>query len=134
MLSKNVLKRLEEVEKKLAVRTLDLEREKRLDDDYALLWDYEYLQKEEKMSLTPEEIKRSHEESTRKLIEWYDSYSALSPEEKKRQDEIQDLETAKELEQFRVWLNSEERKQFDTKYAEYEADRSRIIAQFTRKE
>ena len=50
MLSKNVLKRLEEVEKKLAVRTLDLEREKRLDDDYALLWDNEYQQKEEKMS------------------------------------------------------------------------------------
>jgi len=77
--------------------------------------------------MTPEEIKKSHEESTRKIIEWYNAYSALSPEEKKRQDEIHDIETAKELEQFRVWLNSEERKQFDIKYAEkHEASISQI--------
>ncbi len=96
----NIFKRLEKVEKKLAFSTQDLKSEKQLDDIDTLLHMNEYLQKQEKMTMTPEEIKKSKEESTRKSIEWYEAYLALSPEEQKRQDGTQDLETAKVIEQY----------------------------------
>ena len=73
------------------------------------------------MSFSPEEIRKSDEESSKLFIEWYCAYLALSSQEQKRQSEIRDRELSEELAQFRVWINSEERRQFDIKYAEHEA-------------
>jgi len=101
MLSKNVLRRLEVLEKKLAGCTQDLEENKRLDEVMRLLQVYEFLCNQEKMSLTEEEIKNNDEKSSKQIIEWYRTYLALSPDEQKRQLEIQDKETAKVIVNFR---------------------------------
>ena len=74
---------------------------------------YDYLRKQEQMSTPLEEIRKKDEETSKQSVEWYQAYLELSSEEQKRQNEISDLELAKDLEQFRVWLNSEERRQFD---------------------
>ena len=70
MLSKNVLRRLEVLEKKLAGCTQDLEENKRLDEVMRLLQVYEFLCNQEKMSLTEEEIKNNDEKSSKQIIEW----------------------------------------------------------------
>ena len=121
MLSKKVLKRIDVVEKKLDLRQPESEAKKQIDDSGLLLKSYAYLVRQQEMSMTPEEIQRDNEEILKQILEWYDRYCELSPEEQKRQNEIRDSETAKELEKFRVWFNSDERRQFDIKYAEFEA-------------
>ena len=118
-MSKFVLKRLAKVEKKLALRALDIEEAKRVADLESLLQLYDYLRKQEQMSTPLEEIRKKDEETSKQSVEWYQAYLELSSEEQKRQNEISDLELAKDLEQFRVWLNSVERRQFDRKYADY---------------
>lgn len=83
----------------------------------------EYQRRKEKMLMSPEEIRKNNDEAAKQQLEDYWRYLELSPEERKRQDEIEDLEIGKGIELFRKWLNSDERKQFDLKYAEFEAAR-----------
>ena len=119
MVSKSVLKRLALTEEKLALRFPDIEEEKRIADLNTLLQMYDYFRKKMELSMTPEEIQRDNEETSKQIVVRYDAYLALSLEEQKRQNEISDLELTKELEQFRVWLDSNERRQFDKEYTEF---------------
>ena len=120
-------KRLNSVEKKLAAKHQDSGEQTQIDDSDLLLQSYEYLLKQEEMTMTPEEIQKNSIETAQQVLEWYNAYSELSPEEQKRQNKIRAVETAKELEQFRAWLKSEERKQFDIDYTEkHEAARSKL--------
>ena len=115
---RSILKRLAEAEKKLAVRPEDIKEQKRLADNLTLLKSWSYLQKQREMSMTREEKQKDDIKAAEQVVDWYVAYQKLSPEEQKRQNEIQDLQMAEELEQFRAWYNSEERRQFDIKYAE----------------
>lgn len=117
-MSKSVLKRLRKVEKKIAEKTEDIKEQERVADLELLLESYSYQQMQKEMIMTPEEKRKDDEQDIKQVLEWYALYQELSPEEQKRQNEIQDIKIAKELEQFRVWLNSEERRQFDIEYAE----------------
>jgi hypothetical protein len=120
-------KRLNSVEKKLAARQQDSREQTLIDDSDLLLQSYEYLLKQEEMTMTPAEIQKNSIETAQQVLEWYNEYSKLSLEEQKSQNKIRAFETAKDLEQFRAWLKSEERKQFDTDYTErHTAARSKI--------
>jgi hypothetical protein len=81
MLSKNVLKRIEVVEKKLDLRQPESEAKKQIDDSGLLLKSYAYLVRQQEMSMTPEEIQRDNEEILKQILEWYDRYCELSPQE-----------------------------------------------------
>jgi hypothetical protein len=110
-------KRLRSAEKKLA-KQQETAKQTQIDDSNMILQRYEYLLKEEEMTMTQEEIQKNSTETLQQVLEWYNAYVELSPQEQKRQNEIRALETAKDLDQFRTWLKSEERKQFDKDYAE----------------
>ena len=110
-------KRLKSAEKKLAAKQQDPAKQTQIDDSKLILQSYEYLLKQEKMTMTQEEIQKNSTETIQQVLEWYNAYVELSPQEQKHQNEIRALETAKELDQFRAWLKSEERKQFDKYYA-----------------
>jgi hypothetical protein len=118
-------KRLKSAEKKLA-KQQETGKLTQIDDLNMILQNYEYLIKEEEMSMTQEEIQKNITETLQQVLEWYNAYVELSPQEQKRQNEITALETAKGLDKFRTWLKSEERKQFDKDYAEKQktADRN----------
>ena len=118
--NKEVLKRLAEVEKKLAVNAKDLERKNRCGDVNVLLQRYEYYRKEQEMTITPEEIREADEEDAKYTLEHYKEWLKLSPEE---QQDLGKRDHDDLVELCRTWLNSEERKQFDLKYAEFEAAR-----------
>ena len=120
-------KRLNSVEKKLAAKQKDIGNQTQIDDSDLLLQSYEYLLKQEEMTMTLEEIQKNSTQTLQQVLEWYNAYGELSPEKQKRQNEIRALETAQELEQFRVWLKSTERKQFDIEYTErHETARSNL--------
>jgi hypothetical protein len=111
-------KRLNYVEKKLFAKQQEFGEQTQIDDSNLLLQSYEYLLKQEEMTMTPQEIQKNSIEIAQHVLEWYNAYSELSPEEQKRQNKTRAIETAKDLEQFRAWLKSAERKQFDIEYAE----------------
>ena len=120
-------KRLNSVEKKLAAKQKDIGNQTHIDDSDLLLQSYEYLLKQEEMTMTLEEIQKNSMQTLQQVLEWYNTYGELSPEEQKLQNEIRAVETARGLEQFRSWLKSEERKQFDIDYAiRHEAARSKL--------
>ena len=98
-------KRLKSVEKKLAAKQQDIGEQTQIDSDL-LLQSYEYLLKQEEITMTPEEIQKNSTQTLQQILEWYNAYSELSPEEQKRQNKIRALETAKGLEQFSAWLKS----------------------------
>jgi hypothetical protein len=110
-------KRLKSAEKKLA-KQQETGKLTQIDDLNMILQSYEYILKQEELTMTQEEIQKNSTETLQQVLEWYTLYVELSPQEQKRQNEIRALETAKDLDQFRTWLKSEERKQFDKDYAE----------------
>jgi len=81
MLSKKVLKRIDVVEKKLDLKQKEIEEKKQIDDSGLLLKSYAYLIRQQEMSMTPEEIQRDNEETLKHILEWYDRYCELSPQE-----------------------------------------------------
>jgi hypothetical protein len=114
--SKEVLKRLTEIEKRLAVSVKDLEQNKKSEDLIVLLEMYEYCRKEQEMTLTREEIRIAKEESSKQIVDWYCEWLKLSPEEQQKMDQKSNYDS---IERDKAWLNSEERKQFDTQYEEF---------------
>ena len=115
--SKEVLKRLSGVEKKLAANAQDLEQNKKSDDLRVLLEMHSYCLNQQEMTMTREEIRKADEESSKCLLEWYAEWQKLTPEEQKESGE---REQDEEVERDRAWLNSEERRQFDLQYEEYQ--------------
>ncbi len=115
-MNKTILKRITEVEKKLAANAQIAEEKKQTDDGIVLLRMMEYFRKFEEMTMTPEEITKADVEAAKQTLEWYDSWQKLSSQE---QEEKRRKDFGESAEKARAWLNSEERKQFDIEYTEY---------------
>lgn len=119
--NKEVLKRLSGVEKKLAATAEEVERKKGCDDVNVLLQMREYFQKRQEMTMAREEIHKPDEEDAKQTIERYHALQKLSPEEQKAENRraIDDG-----VARARAWLNSDNRRQFDRQYAEYQKQRN----------
>jgi AraC-like DNA-binding protein len=67
-LSKSTLKRLAEVEKKLAEQDQSIEDKKQGADLNSLLYMYDYTLKRREMEMTPEEIRKDNEEGSEDFL------------------------------------------------------------------
>ena len=72
------------------------------------------------MTMTHEKIQKAHEEDTNYILEQYREWQKL-PEEQ-QETKLQDKNDPVAV--SRAWLNSEERKQFDMQYAEFQKQRN----------
>jgi len=119
-LNKSFLDRLMKVEEKLKLNFQRVEDEKKCAKADDVLGMFEYLCRQMEMTMSPEELRQSREESLNCLVERYVEFSQLSPEEQNRQRKTEEERLLVELEQFRAWRNSEQRKRFDIDYSEYQ--------------
>jgi len=114
--SKSVLKRLAQVEKKFAKTIQDIEERKNHEDIDALLRVREYFRKEREMNGTLPEIYGRERGEPSITEQWIAESKMLSPQEQEEKLQKQIKEVA---DKARAWLNSEERKQFDREYEEF---------------
>ena len=117
---RQTLKRLEKVERKLGATPQQIETKKRVDTVNTLLRMLEYHQRFEEMTMTEEEIRKTHEEENQHEVEWYCKFMRLSPEEQREERRENDQKLAIDVENYKAWLNSETRKQFDKEYEEFQ--------------
>ena len=115
--SKSVLKRLAQVEKKFAKTIQDIEERKNHEDIDALLRVREYFRKEREMNGTLPEIYGRERGEPSITEQWIAESKLLSPQQQEEKLQKQIKEVA---DKARAWLNSEERRQFDIKYAEFQ--------------
>ena len=115
-MSKSVLKRLAQVEKKFAKTIQDIEERKNHEDIDALLRVREYFRKEREMNGTLPEIYGRERGEPSITEQWIAESKMLSPQEQEEKLQKQIKEVA---DKARAWLNSEERKQFDREYEEF---------------
>ncbi len=147
--NKEALKRLAEVEKKLYVEAKVSEWQKKSEEENVLLEMLEIHRKKQEIedaNLTPQERIAKHQREAQEVYEHVlefmrsDPYYSkpkvwdpvrrgwcLPPEEEEWLDKHSELDS-KHIEACRIWLASDERKQFEKEYAEFKKQRGEEAA------